>query len=71
MPYKVNLSLLIGRRVQLPEIHHKSTPQKGDMITVGYPGGVARARVTSVQTFPSKSPGTAVETVDHVDAQEW
>ena len=29
MPYKVNLSLLIGRRVQLPEIHHELTPQKG------------------------------------------
>lgn len=70
MPYKINFTNLMGQRVQLPEIHHDRTPQKGAIISVAYPGGVARAHVSGVQTFRSQSPGTAVETVDQVDAQE-
>jgi hypothetical protein len=70
MPYKINFTNLMGQRVALPEIHRGRTPAHNDVITVNYPGGVAKAQVTGVQTFPSKSPGTAVETVDQIDAQE-
>lgn len=71
MPYKVTLTLLGGQHAQLPEIHHAPTPQMGDMITVGYPGGLAKAKVVGVRAFPPKATaGSAVETVDQIDAQE-
>jgi hypothetical protein len=70
MPYKVRLVLVGGERIQLADIHHQPTPNVGDHITVNVGNGATRAQVTAVHKFPSKSPGTAVETVDDVDAQE-
>ena len=70
MPYKFTLTLLGGQKADLPEIHHNATPPVGTIVFVGYPGGAAKAKVTGVRTFPSRSPETAVQTVDQVDAQE-
>ena len=70
MPYEVSLTLVGAERVQLPEIHLTATPRVGEIITVNIDNRSTRAQVTGIRNFPSKSPGTAVETVDQVDAQE-
>ena len=70
MPYKVSLTLVGGERAQLPEIYHARTPSIGDRISVNIGNRATRAQVRGVSKQPSKSPGTAVETVDQVDAQE-
>jgi len=69
MAYKITLTLLGGQTTHLQEIHHGPTPQKGAIISVPYPGGIAKAQVNGVRSFPPKGPpGTA--SVDQVDAQE-
>jgi hypothetical protein len=70
MPYKVILTLVGGERTQQPDIYRQPTPNIGDKITVNIENGATLAEVTSVRKYPSRSPGTAVEAVDDVDAQE-
>ena len=70
MPYKVSLTRKGGRRIDLPEIHRLKTPWKDEQVTVEIEGHKVRATVTGVRTSPAKSPRTAVETVDDVDALE-
>ena len=71
MPYKVTLTTTGNQRTDRTEICHDQTPSVRDIISVTLINGPStKAIVTGVQTFPSKSFGTAVESVDHVDAQE-
>jgi len=59
-----------GSRIDVPEIHRAATPQRGATVEVRHENTTIRAVVSSISTFPSKSPGTAVETVDNVYARE-
>jgi hypothetical protein len=61
MPYKVNLALLSGQLIQLPEIHYAPTPNAGDLITLSIAAGSMRAEVMSVHP---------IHGVDEVEAQE-
>ena len=70
MPYKVSLTLVGGEQTRLPNIYHQPTPNIGDKITVNIGNRATQAQVRSVRKYPSKSPRTAVETVDDVEAQE-
>ena len=70
MPYKVSLTLLGGQRTQRTEICREPTPKVGNIILVSLGNVSVKAQVMAVRTYPSKSPGIAVETVDDVDAQE-
>ena len=71
MPYKVRLTTVGGQRTEFTEIEREPTPSVGDTIFVGLrTGGSTKAKVTSIHRQPSKAPGTAVEPVDLVDAQE-
>ena len=70
MPYKVSLTRTGGRRIDLPEVHRLKTPWKDEQVTVEIDGQPIRAIVTGIRKYPSKSPGTAVETVNGVDALE-
>jgi hypothetical protein len=70
MPYKVSLTRKGGRRIDLAEVHRLKTPWKDEQATVEVDGQPVRAIVTNVRKSLSKSPGTAIETVDDVDALE-
>ncbi len=71
MPYKVRLTTVGGQRTEFTEIERDPTPNVGDTIFVGLgTGGSTKAKVTSIHRQPSASPGSAVELVDLVDAQE-
>lgn len=70
MPYKVSLTLVSGERGQLSDIYYAKTPSVGDKLIVNIGGRSTRAQVTGVRKHPSKSPASAVQTVDDVDAQE-
>ena len=70
MPYKITLHLVGGETLRLQDISHDRTPQVGDRVFVATPAGTTYARIRDVQIHPSKSPGTAVETVDDVYADQ-
>lgn len=71
MPYQVTLTRKGGKVAGDFRIYHRRTPQRGDEIEVVLDDGtVAMAVVTLISTMPSKSPGTAVQAVDHVAAKE-
>lgn len=70
MPYKVIVDMKDGNRIEVAEIHLNPTPKIGTDVMVSIENRKFRAEVFGIRTFPSKSPGTAVETVDHVDARE-
>jgi hypothetical protein len=70
MPYRVSLTLVGGQRTQLSDIYYAKTPSIGDKLIVNIGSRSTRAQVTSVRKHPSKSPASAVQTVDDVDAQE-
>jgi hypothetical protein len=60
MPYKVALTFLDNKRIQLPEVHEEPTPKVGGTITVSIRIGSVRADVTRV----------SLGTVDGVEAQQ-
>ena len=70
MPYKVTLTLVGGQQTQLSDIYHAKTPSVGDKLIVFADSGATSAQVTRVRKHPPKSPSSAVQTVDDVDAQE-
>ena len=70
MPYKVTVQRKDGSRIAVPEIHRTTTPRHGEIVEVEIENATVRALVSLVTTYPSKSPGTAVETVDDVGATE-
>jgi len=70
MAYKVIVDRKDGNRVEIAEIHRGPTPQLNSEVTVSIENKPFKAVVFAIRTIPSKSPGTAVETVDHVDARE-
>jgi hypothetical protein len=70
MPYKFIVDRKDGNRVEVADIHLGPTPAVGSEVELSIEGKMLRAAVFNVRTFPSKSPGTAVQTVDHVDVRE-
>ena len=70
MPYRVTLTFVGGERTRPLEIYQSPTPKLGDKISVNINNGSTSAKVTGIRKHPSRSPATAVESVDDVDAQE-
>ncbi len=70
MPYKIVLQRKDGTKIWLPNIHEGATPKKQVEVKVTINSRPVKAIVETVRTFPSKSPVTAVKTVDQVDARE-
>lgn len=70
MPYRVSLTRKCGHQIELTEVHRLKTPWKDEQVTVEIDGKPVRCVVTCVRKFPSKLGGTAVETVDNIDALE-
>ncbi len=71
MPYSVMPTLRGGSRVGADfRIYQGPTPSIGQEIDMTYKGRAVKALVTDVTKYPSHSPGTAIEIVDHVTARE-
>jgi hypothetical protein len=70
MPYRVTLTFVGGDRTRGLEIYQGPTPNLGDKISVKVKDGSTSAKVTGIRRHPSRSPGSAVENGDDVDAQE-
>ena len=70
MPYRVTLTLVSGERTKGLETYQGATPRLGEKIGVNIGNGSASAKVTAVRKHPIRSPGSVVEGVDDVEAQE-
>ena len=68
MAYRVNLTLVSGRRIPSQGIYYGRTPKPGDSFWVNIGKGARRVQVTVVHK--TSSIGAAVRTIDDVEAQE-
>jgi hypothetical protein len=68
MPYKVIVERMDGTRIELPDIHHRATPQIGTTVEVEIEMRTARVVVDNISSIPPKSPGAV--TVDSVTTRE-
>jgi hypothetical protein len=70
MAYRVIFAANDGNRYEVNEVHLTPIPSLGDLVEVSIQEQKHVGRVMGIRTSPSKSPGTAVEGVDHVDVRE-